>query len=94
MGRKTKMEVITNNMYLDVLNQHKDLIKSTQKTLCHNQILLLDYDIYAKLKGEIGNSLYYIYKDSLPDYCSNRLQDFLTTPVCLKHLDLCVLTSV
>lgn len=88
------MEVITDNMYLDTLNRHKHVIRCTQEKLKHNQILLLDFDVYSKCNREIENSLYYVYKDCLPEYCSYKIQDFDNRVICIKHLDLCVLASV
>ena len=88
------METITDNMYMNLIHKHSRLLLSTQKRLQRSQILLLDFDVYLKNRSsQINHCLFYVYKDSLPDYCSNRLHEF-TSPVCIKHLDLCVLTSV
>merc|ERR1711966_548799 len=87
------METITDNMYMNLIHKHSRLLLSTQKRLQRSQILLLDFDVYLKNRSsQINHCLFYVYKDSLPDYCSNRLHEF-TSPVCIKHLDLCVLTS-
>lgn len=90
-----QMEIITDNMYKNALDRWNKVLKSTQKHVNpRTQILLLDFDAYSK-DMNIQNSLYYIHIDSLPDYASNRISDFEThPPICIKHLDLCVLTSV
>jgi hypothetical protein len=89
------MEVITDNMYMNFIWKHNDLLRSTQKTLNRSQILLIDFDAYSvNVDGHMLNSLFYVYKDALPDYCSNRLCEFEDNVICIKHLDLCVLTSV
>jgi hypothetical protein len=89
------MEVITNNIYLDAINKHRNVILSTQETLSRGKIVLLDFDVYSKsVHDQLIHSLFYVYKDNLPAYCSNRLKEFTHEPICIKHLDLCVLTSV
>lgn len=89
------MEMITDNMYKLCMDKYSKVLLSTHKLLNpRNQILLIDFDMYSKTM-DFRNSVFYLHIDSLPDYCSNRLADFkCETPVCIKHLDLFVLTSV
>jgi hypothetical protein len=90
-----KMEVITDNMYKSVVYRHNAKLKSTQMLINNRtQILLLDFDVYTKSNFDLRQSLFYIYIDSLPSYCMNRISEFEVPPICIKHLDLCVLTSV
>ena len=89
--------MITDNMYKTAIDKHNKVIKSTQKHVNRRtQILLFDFDIYTQKGLDFKQSLFYVYIDSLPDYCSHRYCDFSEkcTPICIKHLDLCVLTSV
>ena len=87
--------MITDNMYKVCMDRYQKILRSTHKMLNpRNQILLIDFDVYSKTM-EFKNSIFYLHIDSLPGYCSSRLSDFkYEVPVCIKHLDLFVLTSV
>ena len=89
------MEIITDNMYKSCVDGNNKILRSSHKMLNpRNQILLIDFDSYTKTM-DFRNSIFYLHIDSLPDYCSNRLAEFKSeVPVCIKHLDLFVLTSV
>ena len=89
------MEIITDNMYKKCIDRHNKVLISTHNMLnSRNQLLLIDFDLYSKTM-DFRNSIFYLHIDSLPDYCSNRLKEFKDEiPVCIKHLDLFVLTSV
>ena len=91
-----QMQALTDNMYMNAIEKHRNVIA---RCCCHiNQhkhILLLDFDKYSK-QAELKDSLYYIYIDSLPWYCSTRLTQIQMEeiPVCIKHTGLFFLTSV
>ena len=42
----------------------------------------------------LRDSIFYIYIDSLPITCTNRLKNFKEKPIAIKHQDLYVLVSV
>jgi len=90
-----QMEILSDNQYKTAIDKNCKIIRSTHRTLnSRNQILLFDFDCYAKCR-DFRNSLFYIYIDSLPDYCASRFPELKQeVPVCIKHLDSCVLTSV
>jgi len=90
-----EMEVLTDNIYQTLIDKYREEIIETGKIVNkRSQILFFDFDLYSK-KTSFQNSLFYIYLDSLPDYCTSKLtNENDEIPICIKHLDLCVLTFV
>ncbi len=89
------MEILTNNIYKDAVDKHRDSIVSTHNQLNHRtQILLLDFDKYSK-EFDLKNSMFYIHIDSLPSYCSSRYMiNDNCIPLCIKHVNTYFLTFV
>ena len=90
------MEALSDNMYKQAIDDHRKVIISTMNAISKNQpkrntMLLFDFDVYSK-GVSFENSLFLVYIDSLPDYCSSRYHLYESC-ICIKHLDLFVLTS-
>jgi len=76
-----------------MVDKWQKMITSSSQQIQRNQIVIIDFDIYMKAQN-LRDSIFYIYIDSLPITCTNRLKNFKEKPIAIKHQDLYVLVSV
>jgi hypothetical protein len=89
------MEIITDNMYKNAIDKCNEYINSCIRSINNRtQVVVFDFDVYVS-SNDIYKSVFYTYIDNLPPYCSKRLNDLIGCAViCIKHLNVCLLTSV